>query len=862
MEDSAGTVNNKSMRKSQKKQIENNLNLLDRAHGAIKKALETKNMESALTLLEQTQDLAIQMGGMIEEALGEDFATVEILESYCEQIYQTYEMIRQQQALNINKTCKSLQKELIRIENSVKNDIQVRMTAAFLPYKASMWDSLESVWKAADADPACDAYVIPIPYFDKNPDGSFREEHYEGGQYPAYVPITRYDEYDLETEHPDVIYIHNPYDECNYVTSVHPHFYSKNLIHYTDELVYITYFILGEIDPDDQKAIDEMKHFCFIPGTIYAHRVIVQSEAMRKIYIREYRKAALEMGLTGGHTDREFLEKKFLGTGSPKIDKVLNTRKEDLEIPSEWLKVIEKPDGRWKKVVFYNTSVSELLRRSEEMLRKMESVFEIFKENQPETALLWRPHPLIRSTIASMRPQLLVEYDKAVRKYQEGGWGIYDDSADLERAIEISDAYYGDESSVVQLCMEKGMPVMLQNVETQKSARYEFDIAATEAICCYEGSYYFVYMSEPFLCKMDRETLKCELLYLFDEKDLQERLYRKIVPYQNKLFLIPFISDKIAIYDITTHNVKFIPLNEDYVDVRWQQTLVSSKFEDALVKDQFLYMVPHSYHAIIKLNMETLEMDEIPLGVKGTERFCYCCGSGCIAENKVLFPVRSEGSLCIFDVDTFETARVYPSGVQKKYTNIFYIDNKVWLIPEKIYEGIDIWDVDTGKIEKNIFMSEKINTLSREHKAADFARGFVSGRNLYLLAWGMDSGIAVNLDSGDAELWELPMRYNREEFPLYLYYLRNAAVLQDGEDTLICGLRGEWTVMNDYGPHIIERQSVWSRELTEELTGKEIVLGAPLKKMTLRSFLQAENPKQSRVQSSSIGKDIYECMSR
>ncbi len=46
--------------------------------------------------------------------------------------------------------------------------------------------------------------MIPIPYFDKNPDGSFREEHYEGDQYPKNVPITRYDEYDLEARHPDV----------------------------------------------------------------------------------------------------------------------------------------------------------------------------------------------------------------------------------------------------------------------------------------------------------------------------------------------------------------------------------------------------------------------------------------------------------------------------------------------------------------------------------------------------------------------------------------------------------------------------------------------------------------------------------
>ena len=27
---------------------------------------------------------------------------------------------------------------------------------------------LESVWQAADSDPYCDAYVIPIPYYDKN----------------------------------------------------------------------------------------------------------------------------------------------------------------------------------------------------------------------------------------------------------------------------------------------------------------------------------------------------------------------------------------------------------------------------------------------------------------------------------------------------------------------------------------------------------------------------------------------------------------------------------------------------------------------------------------------------------------------
>ena len=69
----------------------------------------------------------------------------------------------------------------------------------------------------------------------------------------------------------------------------------------------------------------------------------------------------------------------------------------------------------------------------------------------PEVALLWRPHPLIKDTIQGMLPNLWEEYQKLVQQYKEEGWGIYDDTADLDRAIALSDAYYGDGSSVVQL---------------------------------------------------------------------------------------------------------------------------------------------------------------------------------------------------------------------------------------------------------------------------------------------------------------------------------------------------------------------------------------------------------------------------
>lgn len=451
------------MERYRKKDMLQMVDTLLKANDATLKSV-LSNPQSVSEALIQCQESAIALGTYLE-TFGETYARlVQILEEYCENIYQMSESLSDENICR--KLSKKIQKQLTALRNGIKYDMpEDKKEVVFLPYKASMWDSLESVWRAADADPDCNAYVIPIPYFDKNPDGSFREEHYEGDLYPKDVPITRYDEYDLEAQHPDVIYIHNPYDECNHVTSVHPYFYSKNLRNFTDKLVYIPYFILSEIEPDNQAAIDGMKHFCFTPGTIYADQVIVQSENMRQIYINEYIKAAKEMGLGGEHVDRKFLEKKFLGTGSPKLDKVMNTRKEDLEIPAEWLKIIEKPDGSWKKIIFYNTSVSALLHNDEKMLRKMESVFEIFKANSDEVALLWRPHPLIKATIESMRPQLWEEYRKIRDRYIEEGWGIYDDSAELDRAMVVSDAYYGDGSSVMQLCREKGMPVMMQSVD-------------------------------------------------------------------------------------------------------------------------------------------------------------------------------------------------------------------------------------------------------------------------------------------------------------------------------------------------------------------------------------------------------------
>ena len=223
--------------------------------------------------------------------------------------------------------------------------------------------------------------------------------------------------------------------------------------------MYIPYFVLGEVNPENDEAVKKIAHFCTVPGVVYADKVVVQSEDMRKVYI----KAVTDW--LGEEKAKELkIEDKILGLGSPKFDKVSSIRKEDVEIPKEWQKIIQKPDGSSKKIILYNTGVDALLKHSDKMLAKIKDVLRIFKENQEEVALLWRPHPLIRATIESMRPELWQEYSAIVEQYREEGWGIYDDTADMDRAVVLSDAYYGDPSSIVELFRKSGKARMIQNV--------------------------------------------------------------------------------------------------------------------------------------------------------------------------------------------------------------------------------------------------------------------------------------------------------------------------------------------------------------------------------------------------------------
>ncbi|RDY24521.1 hypothetical protein CHF27_002455 [Romboutsia maritimum] len=138
--------------------------------------------------------------------------------------------------------------------------------------------------------------------------------------------------YDLENRQPDIVYIHNPYDGINKLTMVYPKYFSKNLLNYTNMLVYVPYFVAGSYE-------NQVSQFNLLPGAVNSTKVVVQSKVQKELFI------------ASGHSCDN-----ILNLGSPKFDATLLACRNNKTIRPEWKNIIKD-----KKVFLFNTGISDLL---------------------------------------------------------------------------------------------------------------------------------------------------------------------------------------------------------------------------------------------------------------------------------------------------------------------------------------------------------------------------------------------------------------------------------------------------------------------------------------------------------------------
>jgi len=535
--------------------------------------LESISQAQAAGLYGDCQEAALSLCDFIEAIEGSDSTgteTVALLVEYCELLFKRS---------NAEIGDKFLRKHFTKIKNNVNHKLKPnRLEIAFISYKASMSDSLESIYLAAKADPNCDAFWIPVPYYSRNSDGSNAQMHYEGADcYDDKFIITDWQFYDIEARRPDAIFTFAPYDGNNFVTSVHQDFYCERLRNFTDMLIYVPYSVFG--------GIPQEMHFT-TSACMFAHKVVLQSEKIRDAFIEGFKK---NYGDRFGN-----LKDKFVAWGSPKFDAIVNAKREDFILPEPWQKLI---DG--KNVVLYNTSISAILEGNEQYLKKLRDVLEIFK-NRNDVVLWWRPHPLNKSTYESMRPRLYREYETIINDYSKGNWGIYDDTVNLQRAILCTDFYYGDKSSLIPLYQATGNPVVMTTPQTTPLL---FESVYDDGV-----HLWFSPLTINGLFKMDKRTRNVDYVGDFQEEESFGRLHSSIVQHEDNLYLTPFDANTINIYNLERGTFKKVDLQSlDYLpNTKFQK---GAKFSFSVVYKDFIYFFPYCYPAIVRYSCHTGELD-------------------------------------------------------------------------------------------------------------------------------------------------------------------------------------------------------------------------------------------------------------
>lgn len=714
------------MRKAQKRQIEELLKLFEDAQVQLKTYMDQKNSQSAMELLEECQNSAISLGTIIEKTEGEGHSTVSLLEEYCELLYQCYEAFVSGEGLNGNKTYKLLKQKLTKISNSVKNDIKLKIEAVFLPYKASMWDSLESIWQAADTDPDCDAYVIPIPYFDKSPDGSFVKRHYEARQYPAYVPVVKYEDYNFEARRPDLIFIHNPYDEGNFITSVHPYFYSENIKKFTDCLVYVPYYTTSG-------GMSEGQALCM--AYLNVDYIVIQSEKYRKYY------------------DERIPDSKFLVLGSPKFDSVIHKCQNPPSPPSEWK---EKMEGR--KVYFYNTSIGGMLGNTDAFLKKMRYVFDIFKD-RTDVCLLWRPHPLMESTFESMRQEYKPVYDALKQEFITEQIGIYDKTADIENTIALSDVYIGDgATSVTSLFGVVGKPLFILNNNIHSLP--EKDDWRGERCNLWLDAWgddrYHVTANNQ-LWYSEKNDYHYKFYMDLGSGHSGGGYYMRALELKGNIYVLPYHAQHILIIK----NKKIRKIEFPAFSVR------GNSFCNYWYNQNYIFLFPFQYPKLIRINVETEEIHYVdgiqPFYIRNINGEWQLGGTE-FYKNELVFASPEEDQFVFMNIDTFE-ARVLSSHSNNRGTQGMVCNgDEMWLLPLK-GTTIICWNLQTGENREYGDVPETFRSIQwpyerecEEHPFGRIAFSQTDEKETIIISpyWG-NMFLSLDRDTGKMEEWKLPM---------------------------------------------------------------------------------------------------------
>lgn len=261
-------------------------------------AEQADSVAQLLDMLAQCQSVAIDLGNFIEQMKGEENlsakACVAALEEYCEKIFDVYNNLplavgREKE--DFQKLCAALNQAFVQMKQTVENEIIHKKLVAFLPDNPKRWKEMQALYDYYRQQENTEVCVIPLPLFAKSLYGEIvaGQDEYDKndkrGEYPADLNIIAWHTVQMQSYEFAAIVIQNPYDAENPYLTVPPAYYAKQLQQYTDCLIYMMPQGVNDFTENDITDVYGLKYSLTMPGAMYADRILIESPAMKALFV-------------------------------------------------------------------------------------------------------------------------------------------------------------------------------------------------------------------------------------------------------------------------------------------------------------------------------------------------------------------------------------------------------------------------------------------------------------------------------------------------------------------------------------------------------------------------------------------------
>lgn len=261
-------------------------------------AEQADSVVQLLDMLAQCQSVAIDLGNFIEQMKGEENlsakACVAALEEYCEKIFDVYNNLplavgREKE--DFQKLCAALNQAFVQMKQTVESEIIYKKLVAFLPDNPKRWKEMQALYDYYTQQENTEACVIPLPLFTKNLYGEIvaGQDEYDRNdkrnEYPAYLNVIPWHTVQMQSYEFAAIVIQNPYDAENPYLTVPPAYYAKQLQQYTDCLIYMMPQGVNDFTENDITDVYGLKYSLMMPGAMYADRILIESPAMKALFV-------------------------------------------------------------------------------------------------------------------------------------------------------------------------------------------------------------------------------------------------------------------------------------------------------------------------------------------------------------------------------------------------------------------------------------------------------------------------------------------------------------------------------------------------------------------------------------------------